>query len=256
MRRLVSAYREAVVSPPPAASSLEHSRTESTPAKRHVAVHVRACTVADLEAVARIYNHYVLTSTCTFEEVPPSLDELRERYDAVAAKGLPWLVATTVSPPTASVSTPTPPTPGTTTSTNTNTLATDGEVIGYAYASWFRARTAYRFSVEDSIYVDHQYTGCGVGRALLSQLVALLTAQGHRQMLAVIGDAAHHASIQLHASFGFRQAGLMKSVGWKLGKWIDVVTMQLALSDGDSSPPAHDPLPVCDVDPSAALPLK
>ena len=150
-----------------------------------------------------IYAHAVTHGTGTFELEIPDAAEMARRRDDVLAKGLPWLVA-----------------------------ECDGQVLGYAYASPFRPRPAYRFSVEDSIYLRPQAQGAGVGRALLAELVARCQAAGARQMLAVIGDSANAGSIGVHRALGFEPCGRLQSVGWKFGRWLDVVLMQRSLGAG------------------------
>ncbi|HSI56326.1 MAG TPA: GNAT family N-acetyltransferase [Ideonella sp.] len=167
---------------------------------------VRPSTDADLPAIAAIYGEAVLHGTGTFElEVPDQADMARRRQD-VLSKDLPWLVAESA-----------------------------GQVLGYAYANHFRPRRAYRFCVEDSIYLHPDARGRGVGTALLAELIARCTAAGARQMLAVIGDSANHGSIGVHRRHGFQHTGLLKSAGWKFDRWLDVVLMQLALGEGDGT---------------------
>ena len=169
---------------------------------------VRPSREDDLPAIQAIYAHHVLTGLASFEEVPPDLLELARRRAEVLARGLPWLVA-----------------------------EADGAVAGYAYAGPYRARPAYRFTVEDSVYVAPTMAGRGLGRALLIRLLALCEAAGCRQVVAVIGDSANAASIRLHAACGFREVGTLRSVGFKHGRWVDSVLMQRALGAGDRSPP-------------------
>jgi len=174
------------------------------------AVHaaVRDATDADIAAVTAIYAEYVRTALASFEEVPPDEAEMAARRQRVVARGLPWLV-----------------------------YERDGRVLGYAYAGPFRDRSAYRYLVENSVYVAPGARHGGIGRALLSALIARCTAMGYRQMVAVIGDSANAASIGLHAALGFRLAGTLPSAGFKLGRWVDTVLMVRALGDGDRSPP-------------------
>lgn len=173
------------------------------------APNVRDAVPEDMPAIVAIYAPYVLTATATFEEVAPDVAEMTRRWRDVSALGLPWLVAD----------------------------GPDG-VIGYAYANWFRTRSAYRFTVEDSIYVHRQAAGQGVGRHLLRVLVERCEAAGYRQMVAVIGDSANVASIRLHRSLGFVDAGVLTAVGYKFGRWLDSVYMQRALgTDGPTSAP-------------------
>lgn len=168
---------------------------------------VRPSTAADLPAVTRIYGHLVLHGTGTFELEAPDEAEMARRRDDVLGKGLPWLVA-----------------------------ERDGQLLGYAYANHFRPRRAYRFCLEDSIYLDPAAQGKGLGRILLAELLAQCEARGARQMLAVIGDSANAGSIGVHHACGFEAAGLFKSAGWKFDRWLDVVLMQRRLGQGDSAP--------------------
>ena len=169
---------------------------------------VRASTEADVARCVEIYGHHVLHGTASFEVDPPDLAEMKKRRAAVLDLGLPHLVAERA-----------------------------GRVMGYAYAGNWRPRPAYKFSVEDSIYVDNEAVGQGVGRALLSVLIDQCTALGKRQMVAVIGDSAQTPSIRLHASCGFEMVGTIKSIGFKFGRWLDSVLMQRALGLGDTTPP-------------------
>jgi phosphinothricin acetyltransferase len=170
---------------------------------------IRASTAADLPAITAVYGWNVLHGTGTFELEAPDLAEMTRRRDDVLSKGLPWLVA-----------------------------ERGGEVLGYAYANHFRPRRAYRFCLEDSIYLSDAARGQGVGKALLAELMARCEALGARQMLAVIGDSANAGSIGVHRSLGFEHTGLLKSAGWKFERWLDVVLMQRALGSGDAVPPA------------------
>lgn len=162
----------------------------------------------DLPELERIYAHHVRHGIASFETEPPDIAELARRRADVLARGLPHLVA-----------------------------VRRGEVAGFAYAGPYRTRLAYRHTAEDSIYVAHDQGGRGIGRALLSQVIALCTEAGVRQMVAVIGDSANAGSIRLHESLGFRRVGLLPSVGWKHGRWVDSVLMQRALGPGDEEPP-------------------
>jgi phosphinothricin acetyltransferase len=172
---------------------------------------IRPVAAADLAAVADIYAHYVLHSTVSFEEVPPGAEVMAQRHAAVTSQGLPYLCA-----------------------------QIDGAVVGYAYAGPYGTRTAYRFTVEDSVYIAPEFQGRGVGKALLSAVIAHCEAMGLRQMLAVIGDSGNAGSIALHTALGFTPAGTGRSVGWKKGRWIDIVWMQRALNDGAASAPRGD----------------
>jgi L-amino acid N-acyltransferase YncA len=170
---------------------------------------IRASTAADLPAITAVYGWNVLHGTGTFELEAPDLAEMTRRRDDVLSKGLPWLVA-----------------------------ERHGEVLGYAYANHFRPRRAYRFCLEDSIYLSDAARGQGAGKQLLAELMAQCEALGARQMLAVIGDSANAGSIGVHRSLGFEHTGLLKSAGWKFERWLDVVLMQRALGTGDAVPPA------------------
>jgi phosphinothricin acetyltransferase len=172
-------------------------------------VQVRPATPDDLPAIHSIYAYHVLHGLATFEEEPPPVEEMRRRYDDVHSRGLPWLAA-----------------------------EFGGVVAGYGYCAPYRSRSAYRYSVEDSIYVRHGSEGKGVGGALLPALIQRCEALGHRQLIAVIGDSANAASINLHASFGFVRVGTLRSAGFKFGRWVDSVLMQRPLGPGDASPPA------------------
>lgn len=166
-------------------------------------IELRAAIAADSAATAAIYAHHVRTGTATFEIEPPDAGEMERRWRDITARGLPYLVATRES-----------------------------EVIGYAYAGPYRPRPAYRFTVEDSVYVRADACGQGIGRALLAELIAASGRAGARQMIAVIGDAANAASIGVHAALGFRHVGVLAHVGNKFARWLDVVLMQRALGPG------------------------
>lgn len=169
---------------------------------------IRSALADDAAAIARIYGHHVAHGLGTFEEMAPSASEMLRRMAAVIARGLPYLVAV------------------------------DGnEVLGFAYAGPFRLRAAYRYTVEDSVYVAHEAIGRGVGRALLSAILRACELNGLRQIVAVIGDSGNAASIGLHAALGFRHLGVLPSLGFKHGRWVDVVWMQKALNDGAATPP-------------------
>lgn len=174
---------------------------------------IRPAIEADLAAITRIYQHHVLAGTASFELQPPDLDEMSRRWRDVTAAGLPWLVV------------------------GVGEAGNPMQVLGYAYASPFRSRPAYRFTLEDSIYIDETHSGRGIGRLLLTELIARCAAWGARQMLAVIGDS-REASIALHKALGFSPCGTLQAVGWKLGHWRDVSLMQRALGPGAGSPPA------------------
>ena len=170
---------------------------------------IRPATVADLPEIQSIYAHHVLHGTGTFEEIPPSLEELTARFEAGTGRGWAWLVA-----------------------------ADETGVLGYAYYAQIRDRTAYRFTAEDSIYVREDVRGQGVGKALVLRLLAEATAAGFRQMVAVIGDSENIGSVGMHASLGFQQVGTLRATGLKFGRWLDTVYMQKPLGRGDSDVPA------------------
>lgn len=162
----------------------------------------------DLPAITAIYAWNVEHGSGTFELEPPSLPEMTRRREDVLGKGLPWLVA-----------------------------ERSGTVLGYAYANHFRPRPAYRFALEDSVYLAPEARGQGLGRLLLAELLARCEALGARQMFAVIGDSANAASIGVHRALGFDNVGVMRSAGWKFDRWLDVVIMQRALGPGASAAP-------------------
>ncbi len=169
---------------------------------------VRAATDADLAAITGIYGHHVLNGLGTFEETPPSVADMAARKAAVDAHGLPYVVA-----------------------------EEGGRVVGYAYAALFRPRPAYRYTVEDSVYVAPDLAGRGIGKALMSRLIAACEGMGLRQMLAVIGDSANAGSIGLHRAMGFEQTGVTRGLGFKFGRWVDVVWMQRRLNGGEGTLP-------------------
>jgi len=171
---------------------------------------IRPSRAEDIPVITAIYAWNVLNGTGTFELDAPDEAEMARRRDDVLAKGLPWLVAESA-----------------------------GSLLGYAYANHFRPRPAYRFCVEDSIYLADAARGRGVGRLLLAELLARCEAAGARQMLAVIGDSANAGSIGVHRALGFEPAGVLKAAGWKFDRWLDVVLMQRALGLGDSAAPAE-----------------
>lgn len=168
---------------------------------------VRPATTADIAAITAVYRPAVLTGTASFELDPPDEAEMRRRFDAVIGGGFPYLVA-----------------------------AAGAQVLGYAYFSPYRTRPAYRWSVENSIYVAPDAHRRGVGRLLLVELIAIATGRGCRQMIAVIGDSANAASIHLHRAAGFTFSGTIHAVGFKHGRWLDSVIMQRRLGEGDTTP--------------------
>ena len=170
------------------------------------AVIVRDAREADMAAVHAIYRHHVLNGLATFEEVPPSIEEMASRRATVVAAGLPYLVA-----------------------------EIDGQVAGYSYSTSYRPRPAYRHTIEDSVYVADKLRGQGIGAALLEALISRCEAGPWRQMLAVIGNSENAGSIALHRKTGFQHVGTLRSVGFKFGRWVDTVLMQRALGSGDSA---------------------
>ncbi|HZT27350.1 MAG TPA: GNAT family N-acetyltransferase [Pseudolabrys sp.] len=169
---------------------------------------IRPATLADIPAIARIYAHAVATGTASFELTPPTDDEMRQRMQAILDGKFPYFVA-----------------------------ELESKVAGYAYASFYRMRPAYRFTVEDSVYVAPENHRRGIGRALLGKLIDSCTAHGFRQMIAVIGDSDQAASIGVHRACGFSDAGNLRNVGWKFGRWLDTVLMQRALGKGSTADP-------------------
>ncbi|HTT78916.1 MAG TPA: GNAT family N-acetyltransferase [Stellaceae bacterium] len=169
---------------------------------------IRPSRDADVAAIAAIYAHHVRHGVASFEEAPPDVEEIARRRAAILEQGLPYLVA-----------------------------EREGRVIGYCYAGLFRPRSGYRFTLEDSIYIDAAEIGRGVGRALLEPVIARCSDLGYRQMVAVIGGSETIASIRLHAALGFAHAGLLPAVGFKFGRWIDVVLMQRTLGPGAGNLP-------------------
>jgi len=172
------------------------------------AISIRPSQAGDVATIAAIYRHHVLHGVASFEEVPPDIAEVARRRDDIIGCGLPYLVAERA-----------------------------GQVLGYCYASRYRTRSAYRFSLEDSIYVDQAELGRGLGRALLTELIARCVAQGYRQMVAVIGGSDQWPSIGLHRALGFSEVGVLRAVGYKFGEWVDTVLMQRALGDGAKTRP-------------------
>jgi phosphinothricin acetyltransferase len=173
-----------------------------------MSVAIRPAKMADIPAISRIYAHAVRTGTASFELEPPDEAEMSRRMQALLDGKFPYFVA-----------------------------EIDGAVAGYAYASLYRTRPAYRFTVEDSVYVAPQAHRRGVGKALLEKLIEAATALGYRQMIAVIGDSEQAASIGVHRACGFTPAGNLKSIGWKFGRWLDTPFMQRALGAGATTDP-------------------
>ncbi len=169
---------------------------------------VRPAAPQDLPAIQAIYAHHVRHGLASFEEEAPPLAEMRRRFEEVTAGGLPYLVA-----------------------------EEGGVVLGYGYCTLYRSRSAYRYTLEDSIYVKQGSQRKGIGKALLAELIARCTALNYRQIVAVIGDSANAASIAVHASLGFVRAGNLRSTGYKFGRWVDSILMQLPLGKGDGTKP-------------------
>jgi phosphinothricin acetyltransferase len=169
---------------------------------------VRPATPGELPAIHSIYGHYVLHGLASFEEEPPSVEELGRRFRDVTGRGLPYLVA-----------------------------EADGIVAGFGYCAPYRPRSAYRYALEDSVYVRRDMTGCGIGRRLLEELIRRCEGLGYRQMIAVIGDSANAGSIGVHTACGFLRVGTLRSAGFKFGRWVDSVFMQRPLGPGDSTRP-------------------
>jgi phosphinothricin acetyltransferase len=170
---------------------------------------LRASREEDVEAIASIYAHHVLHGLASFEETPPSAEEMARRRAAIVAQALPYLVA-----------------------------EHGGRVVGYCYAGPFRPRSAYRYTLEDSVYVAADAVGHGIGRALLAAVIARAADLGYRQMVAVIGGSETLPSIRLHRTLGFAHCGVLPAVGFKFGRWVDIVLMQRALGPGAATLPA------------------
>ena len=169
---------------------------------------IRPSAAPDIAAAQRIYAHHVLHGLASFEVEPPSVAEMARRRQVVLDGGYPYLVA-----------------------------ECGGEVVGYAYAGAYRTRPAYRYTAENSVYIRHDCVGQGIGRALLSELIPLCEKAGLRQLIAVIGDSANTASIELHRRAGFVEIGTIRAAGWKFGRWVDSVLMQRSLGPGDTALP-------------------
>ena len=176
---------------------------------------VRNATADDLGVMHEIYAHHVLHDTASFELTPPEPEEFARRFQAVQESGLPWVVA-----------------------------EVGGVVKGYAYAALYRPRPAYRFTVEDSVYVEPSAQGQGLGRDLLSAVIEASATAGKRQMVAVIAEGASRGSLSLHRKLGFRQVGTFSGVGFKFGRWLDTILMQRPLGE-DAAPPPEDHLRFC-----------
>jgi L-amino acid N-acyltransferase YncA len=173
---------------------------------------LRPSTDADIPAITAIYAHHVTHGTGTFETDAPTESDMTQRRADVLARGLPYLVA-----------------------------ENGGQVLGFAYCQWFKPRPAYRFSAEDSIYLNAEAAGQRIGNKLLTELARQAEAAGVRKLIAVIGDSENVRSIGVHRSVGFRHVGTIESCGWKFNRWLDIVLMEKSLGEGDRSPP--EPLP-------------
>ncbi len=180
---------------------------EASPSRRYL---VRLAQAEDMAAIAHIYGHHVINGLGSFEETAPDAAEMSARWQTLRAAGYPYLVAAD---------------------------SATGQLAGYAYGSAFRPRPAYRHCLEDSVYVAPAHQGKGLGTSLLRALIHAAEAGGYRQMVAMIGDRDNHASIGLHAAQGFAHGGLMKAVGYKHGRWVDVVIMQRVLGPGATEAP-------------------
>ena len=177
-----------------------------------VEIMIRPSQDNDVSAIAAIYRHHVLHGVASFEEIPPEPDEVARRHREVRCHGLPFLVA-----------------------------ERDDRVLGYCYAAPYRSRSAYRFTLEDSIYIDQAEVGRGLGRALLARLIDRCTELGYRQMIAVIGGSGTWPSLRLHTGLGFTRIGVLPAVGRKFGGWVDIVLMQRALGLGAATVPVELP---------------
>ena len=173
---------------------------------------IRPSSEQDIYAVAAIYSHHVLHGTGTFETEPPSDADIAGRRADVLSRGLPYLVA-----------------------------VQDGKIAGFAYANWFKPRPAYRYSIEDSIYLAPGLQRKGLGRALLAELLARCEAAGIRKVMAIIGDSANAGSVGVHLAAGFTRVGVVEDCGWKFGVWRDIVIMQKNLGSGATQPPLEPP---------------
>jgi L-amino acid N-acyltransferase YncA len=171
---------------------------------------IRPSRDTDVAAITAIYTHHVLTGTGTFEVTPPTEADMSSRRTDVLSKGLPYLV-----------------------------VEDAGDVVGFAYCNWFKPRPAYRFSAEDSIYLDPRAHGKGLGRLLLQELMAQAERAGVRKLIAVIGDSANQGSIGVHTGCGFAHVGVLSACGWKFDRWLDVVLMERSLGQGATTNPTQ-----------------
>ena len=176
-----------------------------------IKVRIRPATEQDMPAIQEIYAHYVLTTSASFEEEAPTVAEMTARWQRIQSRAMPYLVA-----------------------------VYKNRVVGYAYGGPYRERSAYRYTVEDSIYIAPDMLGRGVGNALMNPLISRCTALGFRQLIAVIGDSGNAASIALHSRHGFAVIGALRSSGYKFGSWSDAVLMQRPLGEGDTTLPKRD----------------
>ena len=167
------------------------------------AVQIRSSKAGDMGAIAEIYGYHVHNGLASFELLAPSVDEMTQRRADVISRSFPYLVA-----------------------------ELEGKVVGYAYASLYRTRPAYRHTLEDSVYLHKDFAGRGIGKLLLTALIEACEKTGARQLIAVIGDSANQGSIKLHAACGFKRTGTLKAVGFKFGQWVDSVIMQREIGDG------------------------
>jgi len=184
-------------------------RPQSVSGAGRAEAEVRDAAQGELAAIQAIYAHHVLRGLASFEEVPPDLEEIGRRHADVSERGLPYLVA-----------------------------ARAGEVLGFGYCAPYRARSAYRYALEDSVYIREDSARQGLGSRILAELIARCERLGYRQVIAVIGDSANVPSIALHARHGFVRVGTLRSSGYKFGRWVDSVLMQRPLGPGDGAPPA------------------
>lgn len=162
----------------------------------------------DILTITSIYSYYVLNSACTFEILPPTVDDMMKRRNDILKKNMPYLVAELAD-----------------------------SIVGYAYCDWLKPRVAYRFCVESTIYLDKDMCGKGFGRQLLNSLIHEAKLVGIRKMIAIIGDSANEPSISLHRAAGFCHAGKLKSCGWKFSRWIDIIFMEKIIGEGDTTDP-------------------
>ena len=190
------------------AASIRAQAGAPAPAAGQFAVTIRPSKASDMSAITEIYGHHVLNGLGSFELLAPSVDEMAKRRADVLSRNFPYLVA-----------------------------EADGKVAGFAYASLYRTRHAYRHTLEDSVYVHKEFAARGVGRALLEALIEGCEKAGARQLIAVIGDSANRGSIKLHAACGFKRTGTLKAVGFKFGQWVDSVIMQRQIGGGAAALP-------------------